>query len=283
MRTLQIATHLTIASMAVLLTMPTTVALADQPAITSGQAEEILSELRRIRQLLENGAPVPVQGAAAAAQNAVEKVSVTTRDSNTLGSADAPLTLIEFADYQCPFCQKFETTVFDELKRNFVDTGKLRYVARDLPLPMHEHATEAARAARCAGERGRYWEARHLLMMNQQKLGRDDLIGYAHDLHLDIEVFTHCLDDRKYETAVQQDAADAAEVGVIGTPTFVLGRTQQKGRFTGIKIVGAQPYGVYEAKIRVMLGNDPPIDGVAKAEPVPKAAAVDVTSGAAAK
>jgi protein-disulfide isomerase len=131
---------------------------------------------------------------------------------------------------------------------------------------MHDHATEAARAARCAGDQGKYWEARHILMMSQDKLGRDDLIGYARGLHLDIGAFTHCLDTRKYEAAVQQDAADAAEVGVMGTPTFVLGRTGQKGRFTGIRIVGAQPYGVYEARIQTMLATEATGDRVAKAE-----------------
>jgi protein-disulfide isomerase len=247
--------RLLIALLAVAL-MGTTVALADEPGITSGQAKEILSELRKIRELLERGAAAPVSAAAPAAQNpASNVVAVTTRDSNTLGSATAPLTLMEFADFQCPFCRKFHTTVFDELKRNFVDTGKLRYVSRDLPLPMHEHATEAARAARCAGDQRKYWETRHLLMMNQEKLGRDALIGYARDLHLDTAAFTHCLDDGKHEAEVQQDAADAAAVGVMGTPTFILGRTQQKGPFTGIRIDGAQPYSVYETQILTMLGN----------------------------
>jgi protein-disulfide isomerase len=254
----------------------TTVAFADPPAITSAQADEILSELRKIRQLLEKGAALPGQGGIPAAQNAVdEKVAVTTRDSNTLGSADAPLTLFEFADFQCPFCRKFHATVFDDLKKNFIDTGKLRYVSRDMPLPMHEHATEAARAARCAGDQGKYWEARHVLMTNQEKLGRDDLMRYARELHLDVGAFGHCLDTKKYEAAVQQDAADAAEVGVTGTPTFVLGRTGQTGRFTGIKIVGAQPYSVYEAKIRTMLGNDASGDKVARAEPPSKPVPVD--------
>jgi protein-disulfide isomerase len=268
MRNLSIALCATFASLAIWL-MPVTAAFADQPAISSAQADEILSELRKIRQLLETEAAART---APSPQNpGSENVAVNTRDSNTLGSANAPLTLIEFADFQCPFCQRFHTTVFDELKKNFVDTGKVRYVSRDLPLPIHDHATEAARAARCAGDQHHYWEARHLLMVNQQKLAREDLIGYARDLHLDTDLFTHCLDEKKYEAAVQQDAADAAEVGVMGTPTFVLGRTQQKGRFTGVKIVGAQPYGVYEAKILAMLASDAPADnGPAAAAAAPK-------------
>jgi protein-disulfide isomerase len=251
MRTFQIVLHFALASL--LLATPAVV-LADPPGITYKQADEILSELRRIRQLLESGAVAPARAAAPAAQNAIASVAV--RDSNTLGLNSAPLTLVEFADYQCPFCRQFDATAFDELKRKFVDTGKLRYVARDLPLPIHERATEAARAARCAGDQSHYWEARRLFMSNQQKLEHADLIGYARDLRLDVKVFKRCLNDGKYETAVQQDAADAAAAGVIGTPTFILGRTQQNGRFTGIKIVGAQPYGVFEAQIQGMLAKD---------------------------
>jgi protein-disulfide isomerase len=264
LRACQLAVRSAVVSAAISLA-PSVPAFADQPAMTAAQADEILSELRKIRELLEKNA-VPVQAAGAASQNAMtEKVSVAARDSNTLGAANAPLTLVEFADFQCPFCNKFHATVFDELKRNFVDTGKLRYVSRDLPLPMHEHATEAARAARCAGDQNKYWEARHLLMLNQQKLAHDDLIGYASGLHLDVAAFTHCLNDGKYEAAVQQDAADAAEIGLTGTPTFILGPTQQKGRFAGVKIVGAQPYAVYDAKIRELLAASGASGGAGKA------------------
>jgi protein-disulfide isomerase len=251
MRTLRIVLHLALASL--LLATPAVV-LADPPGITYQQAEEILSELRLIRQLLQNGAGVQARAPAPAVQNPVASVAV--RDSNTLGLTSAPLTLVEFADYQCPFCRQFDATAFDELKSKFVDTGKLRYVARDLPLPIHDHATEAARAARCAGDQRHYWEARRLFMSNQQKLEHTDLIGYARDLRLDVKVFKRCLNGDKYEAAVQQDAADAAAAGVIGTPTFILGRTQQNGRFTGIRIVGAQPYGVFETQIQEMLAKD---------------------------
>jgi protein-disulfide isomerase len=277
MRTFQTALRITVAVLAGLLG-PAGAALADPSAITSKQADEILSELRQIRQLLERGAVEQTRLPAPAAQDsAADKVTVATRESNTLGAASAPLTLIEFADYQCPFCRQFHMTVFDQLKKNFVDTGKLRYVSRDLPLPIHEHATEAARAARCAGDQQHYWEARHLFMLNQQKLERADLLGYAHDLHLNVSLFARCLDDKKYEAAVQRDAADAAEVGVMGTPTFVIGPSRQKGKFTGVKIVGAQPYSVYEAQIRMQLASSAGAGLVAKAAPAAKKLPADLT------
>ena len=235
-------------------------AWADQPSkpssqasITSAQADEILTELRRIRQLLERNAAAPQPAPVPAAAATPEKVSVAIRDSNALGRDDAPLTMIEFADFQCPFCRRFHTDTFDELRKNFIDTGKVRYVSRDLPLPMHDHAPQAASAARCAGDQHRFWELRHVLILNQDKLGRDDLIRYARELNLDVPAFTTCIDSRRYDAAIQQDAADAAEVGVMGTPTFIIGRTSQKGRFEGMKIVGIQPYPTLEAKLRELL------------------------------
>jgi protein-disulfide isomerase len=230
-------------------------ARAADPGITSSQADEILTELRKIRQLLENGAAGAQASATTLAAPVSDRVSVTIRDSNALGRDDAPLTLIEFADFQCPFCRRFHTLTFDQIKRNFVDTGIVRYVSRDLPLPMHDRAPQAATAARCAGDQRRFWELRHLLMVNQSKLKRADLIAYARQINLNLPAFTACIDSDRHDAEVQQDAADAAEVGVDGTPTFIIGHTLQQGRFEGVKIEGAQPYSVFETKIRELLSE----------------------------
>lgn len=221
---------------------------ANEPAITSAQANEIIAELRAIHQLLEKNAPA----AAKVAAPADEQVSMTLGDSPVLGSADAPLTLVEFTDYQCPFCRSFHMTVFEDIKKNFVDTGKLRFISRDLPLPMHEHATQAASAARCAGDEREFWTMRHVLIVNSRRLQHADLLAYARSLRLDIAAFTHCLDQNKYDAAVQRDAADAAQIGITGTPSFVLGPTVRDGPFLGTMIVGAQPYTVFEEKIRAL-------------------------------
>jgi protein-disulfide isomerase len=221
---------------------------AVESVITSTQANEIISELHAIRQLLERGIPTPAPVAAAD-----EHVSLTLRDSPVLGSPDAPLTLVEFADYQCPFCRRFHMTVFDEIKKNYIDTGKLRYISRDLPLPMHDHATQAANAARCADEQHQFWAMRHVLITTSQKLGHDDLLADARELHLDMAAFSGCLDQNKYDAAVQRDAADAAQIGVTGTPSFVLGGTLKDGHFQGTKIVGAQSYAFFDEKIRAMM------------------------------
>src|SRR5215469_18510621 len=226
-----------------------------QASITSTQAQEILAELRKIRQLLEKNAAAAQPTGVGAPASVPEKVSLAIRDSNALGRDDAPVTLIEFADFQCPFCRRFHTETFDEIKKNFIDTGKVRYVSRDLPLGMHDRAPQAASAARCAGEQHHFWELRHLLILNQDNLSREDLLGYAQQVKLDVPAFTACIDEKRYDALVQQDATDAAEVGVIGTPTFVIGPTLQQGRFEGTKIVGIQPYSLFEAKIRELLAQ----------------------------
>src|SRR5207249_4237126 len=105
----------------------------------------------------------------------------------SIGRSDAPVVMVEFTDYQCPFCQRFHMTAFNDLKREYIDTGKIRYVSRDLPLPMHPHAMSAANAARCAGEQNRekFWEMRHRLIVNANQLGTDKYTALADELKLD--------------------------------------------------------------------------------------------------
>ena len=121
-----------------------------QSGLTKEQGEAILNELRQIRLLLEwQPRPAAVQPAPAPAPRV--RVSVTPGRDWCRGREDAPLTLVEFSDYQCPFCKRFYATTFGELKRDYIDTGRLRYVSRDLPLANHPQARLAAKAARCAG------------------------------------------------------------------------------------------------------------------------------------
>ena len=133
----------------------------ERETITRQQADDILNELRQIRQLLER------QGATAAEEPpAPITAKLNLAGMNMLGSKNAPLTMVEFTDYQCPFCQRFHTTVFNDLKKNYVDTGKLRFYSRDLPLDFHSNALRAAQAARCAADQGQFWTLRDLMGAN---------------------------------------------------------------------------------------------------------------------
>ena len=171
---------------------------ADAQGISKDQADAMLQELKQIRLLLQqmqrqNVTPADRPAAPPA------KVKVSLGDGPALGEETAPVTLVEFTDYQCPFCQKFQTETFEQLKKNYIDSGKLRFVSRDLPLPFHPHALEAAQAARCAGEQGKFWELRDVLISNGNKLSPETILDYAKGLSLDTERFRQCFDSKKYQ------------------------------------------------------------------------------------
>jgi protein-disulfide isomerase len=220
---------------------------ASQQGITQQQSEEMLKELRAIRMLLEKlttpQPPVPPTTA-----------KVTNLTGYALGRADAPLTMVEFTDLQCPFCRQYMLTSFDEIRKNWIETGKLRYISRDFPLDFHAQAQAAARAARCAGEQGKFWEMRLGLMRNANLLTPDYITRTAGELKLDPKTFAACASSPKYDAAIQAETAEGTRLGVGGTPTFILGRTTAAG-VEGPMLVGALPYTQFDAKLKSLLGE----------------------------
>jgi protein-disulfide isomerase len=156
------------------------------------------------------------------------RVAVSTDDDAAKGPDKAPVTIVEFSDFQCPFCSRAETTVLEVLKKY---GDKVRLVYRDYPLPMHPNAEGAAEAAECAKDQGKFWEMHNAMFANQQKLASADLVETAGGLGMDKDKFKACLDGGKKKDEVQKDAADGQKYGVSGTPTFFI---------NGIKVVGAQ-------------------------------------------
>lgn len=145
------------------------------------------------------------------------------------GPVDAPLTLVEYGDFECPFCAR-ATGVADELRARF--GADLRYVFRHLPLTdVHPHAEGAAMAAEAAGAQGRFWEMHDLLFASQDQLEPEDLIGYGADLGLDVEQFVRELDDERWAARVREDIASAEASGARGTPTFFVGTRRHVGPF----------------------------------------------------
>jgi protein-disulfide isomerase len=229
-------------------------ARADEP-MTKTQADTIIDELRQIRKLLERLPSAPSAGPALPAQPAPDQhVKIGVGTLPPLGRGDAPLTIVEFTDYQCSFCQRLHAGAFAEMKRNYVDTGKARFVSRDLPLAMHPNAMSAAHAARCAGEQDKFWEMRDALIVNANQLGPDRYNALADELKLDRPRFQKCLAEEKYKGEIAKDMADAEAAGVNGTPTFVIGRTVGK-EVDGVRVVGAQPYATFDAKLKALLGG----------------------------
>jgi protein-disulfide isomerase len=159
------------------------------------------------------------------------------------GSADAPVTIIEFSDFHCAFCGRFAAETLDPLLKNY--EGRVRLVYRDYPFQT-SGSVVAALAGQCMNEQGKFWEFHDLTFKNQQALTREQFITYAQQLGVDVTAFTTCLDSQKYMDKVQKDVADAQALGVNGTPAFFV-----NGRF----ISGAQAYSVFASFIDQELGK----------------------------
>ncbi|MGB7758236.1 MAG: DsbA family protein [Bryobacteraceae bacterium] len=218
---------------------------AQEPGITRGQADEILQELRQIRQLLERQQQQQPAGPPV-------KIKMNLEGALMLGSKDAPVTMVEFTDYQCPFCQAFHTQTFGDLKKNFIDTGKVRFFSRDLPLDsMHPNAMRAAEAGRCAAEQGlaQFWKLRDVMGHHPDKLDMDSLLADAEFLKLDVNAFRVCVVSERHKADIQADMMEAMRIGSDGTPAFVVGKSTAEG-VEGDLVVGAQPYNTFELKLR---------------------------------
>src|SRR5580692_3377937 len=166
--------------------------------ITREQADQILDELRQIRQLLEKQAENKAPGPPAPA---VAKLHL--EGAPMLGRKDAPVTMVEFTDYQCPFCQRFHLQVYALLKKDFIATGKVRFFSRDLPLDsLHPNDIRAAQAARCAGDQGQFWTMRDIMAAHPEALDLESLVADSSSLQMDAKVFRTCVESGKYKEAV---------------------------------------------------------------------------------
>lgn len=183
-----------------------------------------------------------------------KKVSVD--DDPVLGDKNAKVTLIDFTDYECPFCKRYYDDTFSQIKKDYIDTGKIKYVVRDLPLSFHQNAHKEAQAAECAREQGgdpAYFKYHDEIFKrttsNGTGLALDKLSVIASDVGLNGDTLQTCLDEDKYKAEVDKDLADASAVGASGTPTFFIGKSTSDGVITGTKIVGAQPVSVFQAEL----------------------------------
>jgi protein-disulfide isomerase len=227
---------------------------ADSTATSDATMDAILLELKGIRQVLEK---IEKQGGRAAQRpSKPTTATVPIKGKQVMGAKDAPVTVVEFADYQCPFCLRFTKTTFPLLKKKYIDTGKVRWVALNLPLPFHKDARKAAQAAHCAGEQDKFWEMRELLFRNPQKLNTENLPAHAATLSLDINAFNTCLQSDRHLADIDQDAKDAKAVRLTGTPSFIIGKTASD-EISGQVVIGAQPMNVFDAAISKALEQKP--------------------------
>ena len=183
--------------------------------------------------------PTVVDPAAATAQQTAKRYDIPLGNDPSFGPQNAPVTLVMFSDYQCPYCRKWYSDEFKTLQSDY--KNKIRFVYKDFPLSeLHENAEPAALAARCAGEQGKYWEYQDLLFTSPQGLGSDALVSYARGLNLNATSFSDCVSSQKYKTQVEADYEFAANIGVQSTPTFFI---------NGLALIGAQPIEVFKQAI----------------------------------
>jgi protein-disulfide isomerase len=207
----------------------------------------ILKELQEIRKVLERQ---QMPGAPPQVADVLPPDPIDVSRDPFKGPANAKVAIIEYSDYQCPFCGRFEKDQYTQILRDYVTTGKVKYVWRDMPLDMHPNAQKAAEAGHCAGAQGKFWEMHDLMFANQQALARPDLAKHAETLNLNVGQFESCLDSGRFAPDISADVAEAAKANISGTPSFLFGIVQPNGTVKVVKkIVGTKPYAEFKAAI----------------------------------
>ncbi len=173
-------------------------------------------------------------------------LSVDADDAPSVGPADAPVTIVEFSDFQCPYCQK-SVAALKELRRLYGD--KIRVVYRDYPGPNHPQAAPAAEAEQCAGDQGRFWEFHDLLFASQTRETGWDFDALARELVLQAGEFSTCLNTGRYREEVRKDLQDGLALGIASTPTFFI---------NGRPLVGARPAAEFSRLIDPLLSKPHP-------------------------
>jgi len=172
-----------------------------------------------------------------------EVSSVNVRGEPFRGTNTARVAVIEYSDFGCSFCGRYAREIFPRLDEDYIKPGKLRYYFRDLPEPKETNSWFKARAARCAGDQGKFWEL-HDLLFNAQSASEKDVTSLAQTLGLDTEKFNQCLLSEKYLVNIQRSVAGAKKMGLFGTPAFLVGAISEDGDFVMVKrvLVGTESY-----------------------------------------
>lgn len=210
-----------------------------------GQLRQAVSEIHRAAVLPSNAGPL--------SPPAPVLTEIALGNSPSLGDVNASVAIVEFTDFECPFCQRFHIQTFDKIKEEYIVPGKIRYVLRNFPLAFPAQAQPAAIAANCAGEQGKYWDMYHLLFVNQRRLGAELFEELAVQLNLNGAEFTACLQKPAQAQAIEADVADGKTVGVRGTPNFFVGRIEDGKMVKAKHISGAQPFASFQQALESLL------------------------------
>ena len=215
--------------------------------------EGLKAQTDLLRQLLERmGAGREGRGAP------FKETPVAVDDGAVYGRSDAKVTIVEFSDYQCPFCARYSRDTFPQIEREYIQTGRVRYVFRDYPIESsHPQAFKAHEAVHCASDQGKRLEMHKKVFASQRAIGVTELTGYAAELGMDRAKFERCLAQGTYAAKVRNGMRAGEKAGVRGTPTFFVGLTAPNSSEVKAvrRLVGAQPYSAFKTAIDELLAS----------------------------
>jgi protein-disulfide isomerase len=221
------------------------VKLKDEVARLNAQQQQILDSLDELKRM--------IKGPGQAALKPPESMSVAGEPFK--GQPGATLAIIEYADFECPFCRRFEREVYPQIRDNYINTGKVKYFHRDMPLPFHEGAMPAARAAHCASEQGKFWEMHDSLLGDATSLGAADIDERAARLGMNVSELDKCISSDRFADIIQRGVAEATQMQISGTPTFIIGTLDTQGKLMSVKrtVVGAYPFDTFKGALDPLL------------------------------
>ncbi|HUA19870.1 MAG TPA: thioredoxin domain-containing protein [Bryobacteraceae bacterium] len=218
-----------------------------------GQILDSINDLKRLLRLAPGRSPLLQTPA-----------TVTLTGELFRGAAAARVGIVEYSDFECPFCGQYMRVSYPQILAEYIRTGKIKYFYRDFPLPIHPHAIMAARAARCAGDQDKFWEMHDSLFSNQTALAEREILDRAPSLGLDAPKFAECLSSRRYADDIQKSTSDAQKMGILGTPIFILGVLNGDVMDVKKTILGARPYEAFKSVIDELLASTNPAPGASK-------------------
>jgi protein-disulfide isomerase len=229
-------------------------AIYKELSIVQQQLQLVTKEIVSLNTKLDNaGVNAPSGKSAKAISLLLENESgVTAR----IGSKDAQYAMIEFMDYQCPYCVRHAKQVFPKIKKKYVDTGIIQYIVRDFPLDFHSQGKLAAQAARCALAQDQFLPMHQLLSENSRNLKNEIYAGFAEKLALDMPGFNACMQDLEITKSIDADVAYGIKVGVSGTPRFYIGRIEGDKLVDVLPVSGAVPLTVFDKTFNKLMAME---------------------------